>query len=325
MTSASKVTLVTGAPGWLGNRLLVRLAAKGRRVRCLVYPADFRPEDLAELAAFQGVEIVWGDVRNPAAAQRAVAGVSSVFHLASARTPENLSDFEAINAWGARTLALAAADARVSAFVHVSSISVHGHNRSARHPFVETSPTQPLTPYALSKLRGEQEVRAVATARGLPAVVLRPGPFYGPGQSPAMELLAKLVRQGAAPGVRPSPLRSLTHVDNVVDALLLAEEHVSDAAEPFMIGDAVNYTTRDLLRAFASAQGVKLRTVLLPIPVCRIAELAARAPLGGRNPALLTTVGEFGRHSFATIDKARTVLGYRPGRSLAEGVAEALS
>ena len=294
-------------------------------MRCFVYRGDWTAADLARNPLYDDVELVWGDLLDQASVDGAVRGVDCVFHLAGARVSGRVKDYDRVNVLGTANLVRACTAARVERFVHVSSISVHGHNASAYEPFDEHFPTRPATPYARSKLAGEQLVKAAAR-EGLPAVVLRPGPFYGPGQSAAIQRLMDMVRDGHAPHVAPSGLRSFTHVDNVADALIAAEASGRAAGEHYLIGDSRPYTTLELLQTMADAQSVPLRTWDIPGGLVRGAATAAR--LGARmglNPSFLTTVGEYGQHSFCTISRAETELEYRPLRSLSDGMRDAVN
>ena len=295
-------------------------------MRCLVWEREWSPKRRAEVPELSHVDVVEGDLRDPSTCERAVKDVETVFNLASARTPRHVREFHQVNVDGTRSVAEAALAAGVGRFVHVSSISVHGHNASPERPFVETDPPSPRTPYARSKLAGEHVVSSLA-ARGLPSVVLRPGPFYGPEQSPAFDQLMRLVSDRQAPRSSGAPaMRSLAHVDNVLDALLLAE--ASDVADgrQYLIGDAHPYTTDDLLETVADALSLPLRTQALPWWMLRVAAQVARAmEVSGLNPAMLTTAGEFARHSFCSITRAADELGYAPRRTLAEGIREAVA
>ncbi|MFT5430952.1 MAG: nucleoside-diphosphate-sugar epimerase [Myxococcota bacterium] len=318
--------LVTGVPGWLGTRLVKRLKAQQRHVRCLVYPGHWDASHLGRYPELDGTDVVVGDIRDPDCAADATRGIHTVFHLAGVRHPSRTRDLDSINIDGTRSIANAASTAGVSRFVHVSSISVHGHNLGADEPFEESRTPQPFTAYARSKMGSEAVVESMAASGKLDAVILRPGPFYGPAQSASMHRLMQLVSKKAAPNVDGSQyLRSFLHIDNAVDALLLAETCRASRAEPYLIADARPYSLHELVSTIADALSTPLRTWDIPRSAARLCEtvgywVPART---GINPASLTMAGEMGRHVFCSISRARTELGYEPHWSLNDGIRQA--
>ncbi len=312
--------LVTGAPGWLGSRLARRLLDSGRRVRCLVYRDDW--SKTAALEVLAGAELVFGDVRHPGAVAAALRDVGTVFHLAAARHPRTVRDYTSVNVDGTRQLASAAERLGVEHVVFVSSLSVHGHNSDPNVAFDEASPLAPKTAYAESKRDAEQ----VLLSTIVPTTILRPGPFYGPGQTEGMARLMRLVARGAVPVFRGAldRRRSYVHVDNVVEALLLAERR-EPLGGALLIGDARPHSTSELIEAMAAALGVTLRLVSIPLGLSRIAELGARLShrAWGRHLGFLDMAGELGRDAFGRIDAARRVLGYAPMLTLADGMTQA--
>ncbi len=171
---SDETVLVTGATGFLGHSLVAHLVAQGMSVRALARPSS----DTRHLAQL-GVEVVRGDVRQAAAIDAAVVGCRYVVHAAGLfRLWGEAREFERTNVEGTAYVLEAARRHSVERLVHVSTVAVVGSPPPA--PIDETTPCKPADTYQRSKLDGENLVRMFHATTGLPAVILRPGAFYGP-------------------------------------------------------------------------------------------------------------------------------------------------
>lgn len=167
--------LVTGATGFLGHNLVPMLLSRGHRVRTLVRPSS-RWQYLADL----GVEMAWGDTRDPAAVRQAVQGCRIVVHGAGLfRFWGWPADFHRTNVDGTRNMLEAARRADIERFIHISTIAVVGRPRPGT-VIDESYPCDPADAYMRSKLDGEGVVREYFEAHNLAAIILRPGAYYGP-------------------------------------------------------------------------------------------------------------------------------------------------
>ena len=315
--------LVTGAPGWLGTRLVRRLIHQGVPVRCLIYPSDWSLDDAAQ--RLHGAELMSGDIRNEHDVARAMRGVQCVMHLAGARHPWRTNALRTINVDGTRVVARAARQHGVEHIIHASSISVFGNNTRPDVALTETDRPSPRTAYGRTKLWSESALR-LSCGNDVATTILRPGPFYGPGQSASFRLLSRLVLTGTAPDVAGSVARqSLAHVDNVVDAFIAAYQTPNTGHRTALIADARPYSMAELLAAVADAHSQPLRTLPVPMLVSRAAErVAAIADQAfGLHVGLLTMAGEFGRNRWCDVRHAKTELGYVPKRDLEVGMREA--
>ena len=178
-SSGGDRVLVTGATGLLGSHLADRLAARGTAVRALVRPAS-RTEYLETL----GVEIVRGDLTDPAACAAATDDVAQVYHCA-AKVGDwgTWPEFQTGCMDATRTLAEAAGPAGVDRFLHISSTSAYGHPADRERPVDETEPLGQniwfMDYYTRSKVDCEQILWDLARAGRLPLTVIRPSWLFG--------------------------------------------------------------------------------------------------------------------------------------------------
>jgi nucleoside-diphosphate-sugar epimerase len=313
-------TLVTGAPGWLGSRLVSRLLEAGQRVRCLVEP-NSDPHTLRRA----GAETVAGDVRDEQACERACEDVVEVLHCAGVVHPPRFADYRAIHVHGTRSLLKAAAAAGARRFYYVSSEAAQGYNSDSR-PLDEERPCRPETEYGRTKREAELAALDANGSNGLETVVLRPAMFYGPGQPERRSRLMRMVASGRPPLFGDgSNRRSMVYLDNLVDAIEAARRTAGIGGEVFWIADTDIYTTRGIFEAMAEALGAPLRPLQLPRVFASCARLTAQTLERAHLHSLdLHVVGESPRDFFCTNAKARSRLDWVPKTSLRNGLAAAV-
>jgi nucleoside-diphosphate-sugar epimerase len=181
--SQGHLYLITGGAGFIGSNIAEALVKRGDRVRVLDNFVTGRRENLEAVGR---VELVEGDLRSPADCARAVAGVDGVFHQAALRSvPRSVDDptsSNEVNISGTLNLLMACRAAKVRRVVYASSSSCYGDDPAL--PKVETLPTNPISPYAVSKLAAEHYCRTFARLYGLETVSLRYFNVFGPRQNP---------------------------------------------------------------------------------------------------------------------------------------------
>ena len=229
------LTIITGAPGWVGTRL-VRVLFDGLSVgpnttpvaarsalRCLIRP-DQSPEPIHKIGP---IETISGDLRDPAAAQALCkdAQGATLFHCAGVVHPRlRVSELYEHNVMGTRNLLLAAEAAGVRRIIVLSSNSPTGNNPRRDHLFDENAPYQPYMNYGRSKMQMEQIVKQFQARGKLETVILRPTWFYGPDQPERQTTFFSMIKNGTAPILGDGGnLRSMSYIDNLCQAILLSE------------------------------------------------------------------------------------------------------
>ena len=293
--SQGKLYVVSGGAGFIGSNITETLVRRGHRVRVLDNFSTGRRENLDGLA---GVEVVEGDLRDVATLDRAVAGADGVFHQAALRSvPRSVDDpvsSNEVNVTGTLQLLMACRKAKVRRLVYASSSSCYGDDPTL--PKVETLPTRPVSPYAVSKLAAEHYCGVFARLYGVETVSLRYFNVFGPRQNPESKYSAVIPRFLQL-ALEHKPLevhgdgeqsRDFTYIDNVVDANLRAMETPGVSGEVFNVACG----TRHSLLAIADAIGRFLGREL---------------PRDHQPPR----AGDV-KHTLADIRKAEELLGFRP-------------
>lgn len=313
--------LVTGANGFVGHHLAAALSARGDTVRALVLPS----EDATWLGE-HGVIAYRGDIRDPDTLAEPMRGVDIVFHLAAVHglwRPRH--EYHTINVLGVENVCRAAAIAGVRRLVHVSSWTVYGMGFS--DPVGEDHPLQPIPdPYTLTKVEGERRLRAFIARDHLPAVIVRPGTMFGPGDRVNFGRMVERLRRGrvAVIGAGSNAL-PFVYVSDVVRGMILAAEAEGAQGQTYNLSNDEPLTQEEMWRVIAAEIGVRPRLFHVPYrPLYAlgfIAEHAASLSRSQRQP-LVTRLGLqlFGTNNRHAIDKARSELGYRPQVSIREGI-----
>jgi UDP-glucose 4-epimerase len=303
-----KRALVTGGAGFIGSHLAEGLLARGWQVRVLDNFATGKRENIKHLS--DKIELLEGDVRNLTTVHTAMRKVDVVFHQAALpsveRSVKNPLESNAVNITGTLNVLLAARDANVPRVVYAASSSAYGNQ--PRLPQEETMVPEPLSPYAISKLAGEQYAKIFAELYGLSTISLRYFNVFGPRQDPTTQyagVIAKFVTCALEGKTYPvdgdgEQTRDFTYVENVVEANLLAAEAKLDHAPVLNIA----YGARTSINTLADM----------------LNELTRQNLAAQHGPPRAGDV----RHSHASIARAKEIIGYEPKVDVLEGLRRTL-
>ncbi|MCP4679582.1 MAG: NAD(P)-dependent oxidoreductase [Deltaproteobacteria bacterium] len=315
-------TLVTGAPGWLGTRLVEILRARERAVRCLVLPSTDRTH-LEKL----GAEVVLGDLSRPGSIAGIGDGVDTVFHLAGVIHPRRTRAFYNINVRGTENLLTEAVRSGADRFLLVSSNSAAGTNHSKHRMMRESDPPRPYKHYGRSKHRTEDLVNRAYAEEKIKTTIIRPCWYYGTRQPARQTTFFKMIKTGS-PIIfgDGSNLRSLSYLDNIVDALLLAEEKEIAIGKTYWIADRRPYSVLEIYQTIARLLDVaELRPRFLPSLTSTVCELAdSLIQHRGFYIKELHVAGEMTKNITCSIDKAKKELSYEPRIALEEGMRRSI-
>lgn len=290
-------SLVTGATGFIGLRLVERLVERGEEVACLVRGTS----DTTRLETL-GVRLVEGSLGDEETLRRALgeAAPGVVYHLAGLTHAVKREDFLRVNAGGTERLCGLATDLPTPpTFVVVSSLAAAGPSPPGE-PHVESTAPQPISHYGRSKLTAEYSARIHANE--LPISIVRPPVVFGPGDRDGL-LLFKSLRAfplHAVPQLKGLPL-SLVYVDDLIDALIAvaergervayteAADEMNDPTGLYYAADPQASSYAEMGRMAAAAMGKKVWVIcrrkypFLPLALAGdlVAKLRGKAPLFG--------------------------------------------
>ncbi|HZC04817.1 MAG TPA: NAD-dependent epimerase/dehydratase family protein [Ktedonobacterales bacterium] len=313
--------LITGGNGFLGHNLIQALQARGDRVRVLALP-----QENTDWLEARGVRVFRGDIRTVAVLTEPMRGVDGVFHLAAMLGAwRSMREYRDVNVTGTEHVCRAALAAGVKRLVHISSAMVY--DMSVGRPVNEEDPLQPLDePYCMSKAEGDVLVQRLIAWEHLPAVILRPGTLFGPGDRLNFGRIADRVKAGKmiviGSGDNAVPF---VYVDDMVNALLLAMDVERAVGQVYNIGNDHPLSQAELYNTIAREIGASPVRIHVPYnPLYAAAAVAERVANLTNNrilpPVTRHGVKLYGANNLLSIDKARRELGYAPTTPLREGV-----
>lgn len=302
--------LVTGANGFVGGALVVRLMRGGHKTIAAVRS---NPEPDQTLVGEISAQTDWS---------QALSGCDVVVHTAARvhhlreNAADPLAEFRRVNTAGTLNLACQSVAAGVKRLVFISTIKVHGEVGVEGCSFEADDMPAPKDPYGVSKHEAEQFLRQVASETGLEVVIIRPPLVYGPRVKGNFASMMSWIARGV-----PLPLgavtnnrRSLVALDNLIDLIVTCLDHPAAANQTFLVSDGESVSTTDLLRRLGNAIGKPAR--LLPVSLVL---LRAAATLLGKGDMVQRLLGNL------QVDISHTckTLGWKPPIGVDEGLRRA--
>jgi UDP-glucose 4-epimerase len=262
-----------------------------------------------------------GDIGANTDWQEALGGVDFVIHAAARAHRVNDPDcnanlYTATNTDGTSCLARQASRAGVRRFVFLSTVKVNGEETDGR-AYTAADEPHPQDAYGKSKWLAENAVNDIAAQMGMQAVIVRPPLVYGPGVRANFYRLMRWIDKQ-----RPLPLgaihnrRSLVSVWNLCDLLANILENPAATRGTWMVSDANDMSTPELIRRIAAAMHRRARLLRVPITLLRTA-----ASLSGRTAEVTRLCGSLP----VDISRTRSALGWSPPMSVDDGLSRTVA
>src|SRR4026208_1882545 len=254
--------LVTGGAGFIGSHLSEELVRRGHRVRVADSLITGKRSNLDHI---KGIEFLEGDLANIDFAQKAGQGCEYVLHQAAIpsvpRSVEDPLTSNRANVDSTLNVLLASRDAGVKRLGFAASSSAYGDTPTL--PKHENMPTNPLSPYALQKVIGEQYLRMFTRLYGLETVSIRYFNVFGPRQDPSspysgvISVFATALLENRPPTIYGDgeQTRDFTYVANVVDGVLRACDAPNASGEVINVATGGRVSPNEVLRVMHRARG----------------------------------------------------------------------
>ncbi|MGI9325548.1 MAG: NAD-dependent 4,6-dehydratase LegB [Pseudomonadales bacterium] len=267
----SQNILVTGADGFIGSHLTEMLAGQGHNVKALSQYNSFNNWGWLEgSSVLDQIEIVSGDVRDPAFCRTLCQGIDTVYHLAaliaipfSYSAPQSYVD---TNVSGTLNMCQAALDNGVQKFIHTSTSEVYGTAQYV--PIDESHPMQAQSPYSASKIAADAVATSFHSAFELPLVIARPFNTFGPRQS-ARAVIPTIILQLAAGESSIalgdlSPTRDFNYVQDTCRGFIALANSEGCTGKAINIGSNQEISIGNLLNLIAQMMGKDTEVVTDP-------------------------------------------------------------
>jgi UDP-glucose 4-epimerase len=315
--------LVTGAGGFIGEHLVLRLAREGYQVRACVHHSQ------TEISVPSEVQVVEGDVRNRSSMKAAASGCELILHLAGKahavhEVGADEDEYHAVNVEGTRHVLDGAVAGGARKIIFFSSVKVFGER--SQGCMDESALPQPTTPYGRSKWEAEQLLNEYGARGGLTLSSFRLPMVYGPSHKGNLSRMIAAIDQGRFPPLPQVPnRRSLLHIENLIDATLLAMRSGGPLRPCYVVTDARPYSITEIYESLRKGVGRPVARWRVP---ARLLKAAARCGdvlervTRRSSPLTSRTLEKLIGSAWYSSDAIAQDLGYRPLMTFMDAVPE---
>ena len=310
--------LITGGAGFIGSNLCEYFLSSGQKVICLDNFSTGHHHNLKDFIKNPNFTLIEGDIRNMSDCNMAVEKADYILHQAAlGSVPRSINDpitTNEVNVSGFLNMLVASRDAKIKRFIYAASSSTYGDSEGL--PKVEDVIGKPLSPYAITKYVNELYAEIFSTTYGLETIGLRYFNVFGRKQDPKGAYAAVIPKFVMQLMNHESPVingdgnysRDFTYIDNVIqmNALAISSNNPQAINTVYNTAFGDRNTLNDLvgyLKKYLNEFDTKIADVPVIYSKTRIGDIP---------------------HSLASIDKAKSLLGYDPKYSLEQGLKEAV-
>lgn len=314
--------LVTGATGFLGQKLALRLVSLGYHVTGVG-----RNSDIGRFLSTKGIHFKKAALENKEQILQLCQNQQFVFHCGALSSPwGRYKDFYLANVVGTKNVIEGCKQANVKRLIHVSTPSISFYyDERVNVKETDSLPERFVNHYAKTKYLAEIAVDK-AFQEGLPTIIIRPRAIFGPGDNAILPRLIKVCEKGMFPKIGSGNVEiDLTYVENVVDALLLCMNSSNETlGEKYNItnGERVNLYNilEDVMKQLEKEFTYKEISYKQAFLIAQFLEYSSMIFLGGKEPILTRyTVSVLSQSQTLDIQKAKEELGYKPAVTIEKG------
>jgi nucleoside-diphosphate-sugar epimerase len=306
---------LTGATGYIGQRLAIRLATEGQQVVALVRD----PVKAAKLLNHSNIHCVQGDLSDPTRLKELLSGCSAVYHLAALASvwDQNPAAFDQINVNGVKYLLDACIENKIVDFVFTSSAGVVGHSTNGK-PVQEYTNSHPMleTEYERTKVEAEELIQSYCS-KGIRGIIVNPSRVYGPGRLTESNGITRLVKMYISgkwhiiPG-NGSSIGNYVYIDDVINGHILAMEYAKPGERYLLGGENINFDNFFELVAELSGKNYRLFHFPLSVMLALSKVFLFVAETTGKKPLITPPfVRKYNKNWILSSAKAEIELGYR--------------
>lgn len=317
--------LVTGATGFVGSHVAERCLQASHVVVTVA-----RPTSDTKLLEEWGVEIVRGDLSDPAIVKQAMEGVTAVVNCAAKVGDWGpVEDYRQVNV-GSLALLLEEARKHKPRFVHISSLGVYEARDHDRTDESEAPPKQHMDGYTQTKVEAEDVAKGYYQNHGVPVVILRPGFVYGPRDRTVLPRMLDALKRGIVRYIGDkTKVMNTIYVGHLVDAVMLALEKPEAVGQIYNLTDDEAVTKQRFMETIADAANLPRPTRTVPLGLAkflaRILERIARLRGAKQAPRVTRArIKLLGLNLSFSCEKAKRMLGYQPRVKFEDGMKEAV-